>query len=916
MEAYPDAGVTGAPSSATSRRTPIAFGLLFLVIAAYQVLKAVRNALFIHEFGALKLPYAMLGVALLAGLAAGLYLRLARGRSVGRMAQGLYLFLAANLLAFWLLAWGEPRWLYPLLYLWVGVYGVLATTQVWALTNEVFTSREAKRTFGMIAAGGTLGAVVGGLLARLAKPLGAPNLLLVALLLLIGSAFFARALAAARPREAPSPVSPEEAPSLGAGLASVAASRHLRLVGALVLLTAIVTTSVEFQFNLVAEAALPDRDALAGFLGTVYAVISAVAFLVQVLATGPFLRHLGLGLGLLLLPMAMTGGTACLLAFPSLWAAVALKGSDGSLKHSLDRSCRELLYIPVAPTVRRQAKFLIDTVFDRLGDGLAGLLQLVLTGLLGLGLAGSLGVNGLLLAIWLPLAVRLRHSYTQELTLSLGKGARADDPGPWLRPDADTRRLVEGLLLSPAEEDRLAAVELCTLEPALCNPEILQAMVRDDPSPRIRVGALRSLLERSSGPAAPSPPARFVELEGRQVAVLVDLLTAETPALRAAALEVLLEQGDPDSRDLALAALLRGLGPDFTPFIIRVLEGLSAEDAPPSARRAAAELIGHLPAEGCPSGLLGRLLVDPEPEVASAAAHAVARSGRTDGVPRLIHLLGRLATRGAARQALERLGDRVVAPLLEALRDPSTPELVRGQLPRLLARTGSKEALDALRQRLTDGDAEPDDAVLDALHHLRRMDPEMEPVERGLVETHVRREVRRWIELRRALDLLRAASGAETSVEDCLEDTLMDRERVCLRRVFQLLGLAFPSEEMDRACSALLGGGPRERANALEYLDNVLPHALRKDLLLVLETRVAIAVAEGSSTELTRAHLALLQQLALGGDPWIAACALHRLRARSVHAPDWVAPLTESVHPAVREEALRFSSDARKPRVP
>ena len=59
-------------------RALLTFTYLFLIIAAYLMLKAIRNALFISEFGAMKLPYVMIGIAVLAGLFAAVYIRLAR----------------------------------------------------------------------------------------------------------------------------------------------------------------------------------------------------------------------------------------------------------------------------------------------------------------------------------------------------------------------------------------------------------------------------------------------------------------------------------------------------------------------------------------------------------------------------------------------------------------------------------------------------------------------------------------------------------------------------------------------------------------------------------------------------------------------------------------------------------------------
>jgi MFS family permease len=76
-------------------------------------------------------------------------------------------FFALTALALWYLAhyWRAP-WLYPAFYVWVGIYGVLAPAQVWTLANEVLTTRQAKRLFGLVGSGAIAGFICGGYLTR------------------------------------------------------------------------------------------------------------------------------------------------------------------------------------------------------------------------------------------------------------------------------------------------------------------------------------------------------------------------------------------------------------------------------------------------------------------------------------------------------------------------------------------------------------------------------------------------------------------------------------------------------------------------------------------------------------------------------------------------------------------------------
>src|SRR5207249_4207618 len=53
-------------------------------------------------------------------------------------------------------------WAIYAFYIWSAIVGVLAVAQFWTFAGLIFTSREAKRLFGIFSAGGSLGAILGG----------------------------------------------------------------------------------------------------------------------------------------------------------------------------------------------------------------------------------------------------------------------------------------------------------------------------------------------------------------------------------------------------------------------------------------------------------------------------------------------------------------------------------------------------------------------------------------------------------------------------------------------------------------------------------------------------------------------------------------------------------------------------------
>src|SRR6266567_6846361 len=167
---------------------------LFLTISAYVIGKVARDALFLTQFSAVQLPYADIASGILVGFVVALYLQVGRRTSLTNLLIRSPLFFAATSALFWSLThYSRPAWLYPLFYVWVGMFGVLAPTQVWTLANYLLTTREAKRIFGMVGGGGISGWIFGGYLARIvAQGFGTESLLLcMSVLMVVCSALLA-----------------------------------------------------------------------------------------------------------------------------------------------------------------------------------------------------------------------------------------------------------------------------------------------------------------------------------------------------------------------------------------------------------------------------------------------------------------------------------------------------------------------------------------------------------------------------------------------------------------------------------------------------------------------------------------------------------------------------------------------------
>ena len=859
-------------------RAALVFAYLFLVIGSYVVLKAVRDSLYLDAFGAVKLPYVIIGIAVLVGIFVDGYIRLSRHVRVGLLTSLTLAFLVANLIAFWGIGRTGQAWLYPVLYIWVGCYGVIGPVQVWTMVNEVFGTREAKRLVGPIGAGGIAGAVAGGAVTGLlADRIGTIQLLLVVAGMLALCVVLVRILARHQRSDRPVARSPRPE-NLRQAVETILGSRHLRVVGALIWLSAICTTIVDFQFKATASAAGFDRDGLTAFFGNVSSGMALACLAVQLLLVRGLLRRFGLGTIVLVLPLSLLFGSVTLIAFGTLWAATLAKSGDGVFKHSVDRSSKELAYLPIPADIKVSVKSTIDMVLDRLGDGSGGVLLMVLATWLGLGVRAIGVFNVPLLAAWLFVALSLRRSYLNELERAIGGSTRRrltleDDS----LDDADVRTALAAALHSGDDRAVLAALEFVTDPRGELAPE-LHRLAREG-SPEVRAKVIGVLLQAGEE-GLPEELTSGLESEDQDLLVrALDLVLAETPEDVQRRAGELVGRAAPETRGAMLALMMRRLGPEFEPMARRLLESLVAPGAPAATRRAAAAAIGLLPASSPLTGPLERLLADEDAGVRAEAAVSAGRLRRADLAPALVGLLGSPRTRRAARTALRRIGTEAAPALRVDLLAETTPWEVRRRLPGLLAELAADGELVEVARALDAAGPDIRRAALESLSFRRQVFPGEPPfpevVERaapglGREVAHCHRLLQNWHDLH-------AVEPGDADVR-FLAVEVRGRALQSMHRVFHWLEAGGASPAVLRAVREGLEHGDRaRRENAAELLDGMLDRMLRPSVLALVE-RMPWAADERPrvhAAPVDRTLVEALSRLGEAADPWLAAWSVH-----------------------------------------
>lgn len=393
-------------------RGPVAwsFAYFFCLLCGYYILRPLRDEMGIQG-GVQALPWVF--TATLAAMLAAipLYGWLAARLPRRRLLPAVYLFFAANLLAFFLLfQWGvSPQGLARVFFVWVSVYNLFVVSVFWSFMVDLYRRDQAKRLFGLIAAGGSAGALLGpALTALLARPLGTLNLLPVSAGFLMVATLCVFRLAAWGRGESGGRAESEAAVGGGiwGGVTETARSPYLLGICGYMLLFTVLSTFLYFQqARLVSEAAL-DSEARTTLFAFMDLAVNLLALAGQTFVTARAIRRFGVALVLAVVPTLTLLGFGALAVAPVLATVVVFQVLRRAAEFSLGRPARELLYTVVDREAKYKAKNFIDTAVYRTGDALGGWAFAGL-GALGLTLGGISLVALPLAALWVGASVAL-----------------------------------------------------------------------------------------------------------------------------------------------------------------------------------------------------------------------------------------------------------------------------------------------------------------------------------------------------------------------------------------------------------------------------------------------------------------------------------------------------------------------------
>jgi len=854
--------------------------LLLFIITAHTVLETARDALLLTGPGPRALGFVYIAIAVCTLPVAAVAAR-AGARFGARRALACTMALAA-LAAIVMFLVPTSRASAITVYILSGVIASIAVPQFWTLVGTVLTLAQGRRLFGLIAAAGVLGGVLGaGLAAAMILVFPAKVLLLVS-----ASVFAAAAASIARTRPADPPTRSRvlSRPLAEESFRAFRDNPFLIRVALIVFLSTATLLAVDYFFKSTISRTLPSAE-IGPFVSRYYLALNLLSLFVQLFVGSALVRAMGIVAAIVVTPLILfVGATWALVSGGALVVVLLLKGADGGLRHSIHRITNELLYLPLPFASRERVKPLIDGALQRAAQAITGAGLLALQGTRFLSPRPFAFLVAALAFGWLATAVTIRRPYLNLLRRAIASGSldTQDNPDPI---DLESAQL---LVQHLASEDPLEVVGTMNALSRRGREGFVPALVLLHQDETVLVAALAMF--------GASTRVDWVRLALR-------LLEHPREAVRMAAARALAMHDELDPAQLANDAGPRVHGYAALHLVLREAGGDDVLDQPRIAALLSEPGEPGEPGDAGRLGLLAAIADAPSTrnltpllfalsdfpggsvERTELFARAAARQGDERLIPRLVSLLETRAGREAVRSALVAMREPAFLAVRAVLADPTRARNLRIHAPKTIARFGTRRAAECLLRNI---ETEPDGlvrhksiralGVLVAEHKIA--------VDRDRAERLCHVDLLEHFSvlgLRVALDTPDPdANGAgRSAAQRLLLGLLGDKLRQSLERAFRLLKIAHPREAIHRVYLACLSGDAYARANAGEFLDALLSRGRQQPIRALLRLitddlpaaeRVSRAAAILPSLEV-RSREAALAALVRDADVTVATLA-------------------------------------------
>jgi len=384
------------------------FAYFFCLLCGYYILRPVRDEMGIQG-GVENLQWLFTGTFVTMLAAVPLFGWVSSRFPRRKLLPVVYLFFVANLLIFYVLLQFRiaPTFTALAFFIWVSVFNLFVVSVFWSFMADLYRNEQARRLFGFISAGGSLGALAGPTVTTVLAPATGPAILLplsACLLLMAVLCIYRLAGRVARnPRDlAEIGRRAAERPIGGnifAGVTLTLKSPYLLGIGVYVVLGTVLSTFLYFHQAYIVSMAIADSGGRTALFAQIDLAVNVLTLVCQLFVVNRLIARFGIGTTLMVLPALAVVGFLLIGLAPTLTVLVAFQVLRRAGEYAIARPAREVLFTILNREEKYKSKNFIDTVVFRAGDAVSGWLFEGLR-ILGLGFSGIAFVGMPIALLW------------------------------------------------------------------------------------------------------------------------------------------------------------------------------------------------------------------------------------------------------------------------------------------------------------------------------------------------------------------------------------------------------------------------------------------------------------------------------------------------------------------------------------
>ena len=408
---------------------------IFLILAAYYMLKVVRDATVLEDYGA-NTKNLMSGIqVILLILVVKAFSTLASRVNREKLVSRVTMFFIVNLGVIYILfvTGALGRAMSIVYFIWVGIFNVMVIAQFWGFTIDLYSEEDGKRLFPIIMFGSNFGGLAGALASKLLvdpktiNPMVVYQLIVIAGVMLGFCIFLMKYIhrreikksfqdSFQKEKESYVEETEQEKPlEKEGGFRLVFRSPYLLYIAIFVLLLNLINTTGEWildsVFELTSDNAVQTGEIvaestlayIANLKANFFITVNALALLIQVVIVSRLFKWFGVRAAVFVLPFIAFGGNIAMSLSASLVVVTWAKALENSTDYSLTNTTRHALFLITTREEKYKAKAAIDAFFHRAGDIGSTMLVGIAAGIYALSIESVAKINIAVAIVWILL---------------------------------------------------------------------------------------------------------------------------------------------------------------------------------------------------------------------------------------------------------------------------------------------------------------------------------------------------------------------------------------------------------------------------------------------------------------------------------------------------------------------------------